>query len=85
MTTPRETCDYQVAEAVHHIHAFVDQQALNDEGPRVMVRASACTCGITMAGATSMACPGCGAQPGVWTQRPGGCQGTTATRPTPTG
>lgn len=38
MTTPRETRDYQAADAAHHIHAFVDQKALNDEGPRVMVR-----------------------------------------------
>ncbi|POA79144.1 aspartate aminotransferase family protein [Pseudomonas sp. DP16D-R1] len=38
MTTPRDTRDYQAADAAHHIHAFVDQKALNDEGPRVMVR-----------------------------------------------
>ena len=38
MTTPRETRDYQAADAAHHIHAFVDQKALNEEGPRVMVR-----------------------------------------------
>ncbi len=38
MTTPRETRDYQAADAAHHIHAFVDQKALNAEGPRVMVR-----------------------------------------------
>lgn len=38
MTTSRETRDYQAADAAHHIHAFVDQKALNDEGPRVMVR-----------------------------------------------
>ncbi|WP_152227483.1 aspartate aminotransferase family protein [Pseudomonas sp. SCB32] len=34
----RETRDYQKADAAHHIHAFLDQKALNAEGPRVMVR-----------------------------------------------
>lgn len=33
----RSTLDYQAADAAHHIHAFVDQKALNEEGPRVMV------------------------------------------------
>ena len=33
----RSTRDYQDADAAHHIHAFVDQKALNAEGPRVMV------------------------------------------------
>ncbi len=33
----RSTSDYQAADAAHHIHAFVDQKALNEEGPRVMV------------------------------------------------
>jgi len=35
---PRDTRDYQKADAAHHIHAFLDQKALNAEGPRVMVR-----------------------------------------------
>ncbi|MDU9402941.1 aspartate aminotransferase family protein [Pseudomonas sp. zfem004] len=34
----RQTQDYQQADAAHHIHAFLDQKALNAEGPRVMVR-----------------------------------------------
>ncbi|MDP3814196.1 aspartate aminotransferase family protein [Pseudomonas sp.] len=34
----RTTRDYQALDAAHHIHAFVDQKALNAEGPRVMVR-----------------------------------------------
>jgi adenosylmethionine-8-amino-7-oxononanoate aminotransferase len=42
MTVPhtpnRQTQDYQALDAAHHIHAFVDQKALNAEGPRVMVR-----------------------------------------------
>jgi hypothetical protein len=29
----RSTRDYQAADAAHH-HAFVDQKALNEEGPR---------------------------------------------------
>jgi hypothetical protein len=29
--------DYQAADAAHHIHAFLDQKALNAEGPRVIV------------------------------------------------
>ena len=33
----RETKDYQAADAAHHIHAFLDQKALNEEGPRVIV------------------------------------------------
>ena len=33
----RETRDYQAADAAHHIHAFLDQKALNAEGPRVIV------------------------------------------------
>ncbi|WP_460928654.1 aspartate aminotransferase family protein [Pseudomonas sp. MC6] len=33
----RSTRDYQASDAAHHIHAFVDQKALNEEGPRVMV------------------------------------------------
>lgn len=32
----RQTQDYQASDAAHHIHAFVDQKALNAEGPRVM-------------------------------------------------
>jgi len=42
MTVPntpnRQTQDYQALDAAHHIHAFLDQKALNAEGPRVMVR-----------------------------------------------
>ena len=34
----RRTEDYQQSDAAHHIHGFVDQKALNAEGPRVMVR-----------------------------------------------
>ncbi|BCX68264.1 MULTISPECIES: aspartate aminotransferase family protein [Pseudomonas] len=34
----RATEDYQASDAAHHIHAFLDQKALNVEGPRVMVR-----------------------------------------------
>jgi putrescine---pyruvate transaminase len=34
----RATGDYQKSDAAHHLHAFVDQKALNHEGPRVMVR-----------------------------------------------
>ncbi|KFK94085.1 MULTISPECIES: aspartate aminotransferase family protein [unclassified Serratia (in: enterobacteria)] len=34
----RETRDYQAVDASHHIHAFLDQKALNAEGPRVMVQ-----------------------------------------------
>lgn len=34
----RSTRDYQASDAAHHLHAFVDQKALNAEGPRVMVR-----------------------------------------------
>jgi putrescine aminotransferase len=34
----RATDDYQKSDAAHHLHAFVDQKALNHEGPRVMVR-----------------------------------------------
>ncbi|MBS7690947.1 aspartate aminotransferase family protein [Pseudomonas lalucatii] len=37
-TPTRTTRDYQELDAAHHIHAFVDQKALNAEGPRVMVR-----------------------------------------------
>ena len=37
-TPSRTTRDYQQLDAAHHIHAFVDQKALNAEGPRVMVR-----------------------------------------------
>ncbi|WP_447811173.1 aspartate aminotransferase family protein [Pseudomonas putida] len=33
----RHTRDYQAADAAHHIHAFLDQKALNAEGPRVIV------------------------------------------------
>jgi len=33
------TQKYQSIDAAHHIHAFLDQKALNAEGPRVMVRA----------------------------------------------
>ena len=42
MTVPhiprRTTRDYQQLDAAHHIHAFVEQKALNAAGPRVMVR-----------------------------------------------
>ena len=38
MTPRRTTADYQALDAAHHIHAFLDQKALNAEGPRVMVR-----------------------------------------------
>jgi adenosylmethionine-8-amino-7-oxononanoate aminotransferase len=42
MSTPdsglRATQDYQAIDAAHHINAFLDQKALNAEGPRVMVR-----------------------------------------------
>ena len=34
----RSTTEYQSGDAAHHIHAFLDQKALNAEGPRVMVR-----------------------------------------------
>ena len=34
----RDARDYQQLDAAHHIHAFLDQKALNLEGPRVMVR-----------------------------------------------
>ena len=34
----RTTQDYQRSDAAHHLHAFVDQKALNEEGARVMVR-----------------------------------------------
>ncbi|OON38091.1 aspartate aminotransferase family protein [Izhakiella australiensis] len=34
----RSTQDYQQADAAHHIHAFLDQKALNAEGARVIVR-----------------------------------------------
>ena len=34
----RNTQEYQAIDAAHHIHAFLDQKALNAEGPRVMVR-----------------------------------------------
>lgn len=40
MTTSRNsaraTRDYQQLDAAHHINAFLDQKALNQEGPRVM-------------------------------------------------
>lgn len=36
--TKRETRDYQNSDASHHIHAFLDQKALNAEGARVMVK-----------------------------------------------
>ena len=38
LDSARTTRDYQASDAAHHIHAFVDQKALNEEGPRVMVR-----------------------------------------------
>ncbi|WP_062787880.1 aspartate aminotransferase family protein [Aquitalea pelogenes] len=34
----RSTADYQAMDAAHHIHAFLDQKALNEEGPRVITR-----------------------------------------------
>ncbi len=36
--TRRTTSDYQALDAAHHIHAFLDQKALNAEGPRVIVK-----------------------------------------------
>lgn len=36
----RSTAQYQALDAAHHIHAFLDQQALNRKGARVMVRGS---------------------------------------------
>lgn len=38
LNSSRTTSDYQASDAAHHIHAFVDQKAFNEEGPRVMVR-----------------------------------------------
>ena len=38
ITPQRSTEDYQAADAAHHIHAFLDQKALNAEGPRVITR-----------------------------------------------
>ncbi|MGC3654895.1 aspartate aminotransferase family protein, partial [Pseudomonas aeruginosa] len=38
LTPQRDTRDYQQLDAAHHIHAYLDQKALNREGPRVMVR-----------------------------------------------
>ncbi|WP_337883535.1 aminotransferase class III-fold pyridoxal phosphate-dependent enzyme, partial [Chromobacterium haemolyticum] len=32
----RSTRDYQQLDATHHINAFLDQKALNQEGPRVI-------------------------------------------------
>ncbi|MBI6955182.1 aspartate aminotransferase family protein [Pseudomonas sp. CCOS 191] len=37
-TGKRDTRDYQAGDAAHHIHAFLDQKALNAEGPRVITR-----------------------------------------------
>ncbi|WP_339489804.1 aspartate aminotransferase family protein [Pseudomonas sp. EL_65y_Pfl2_R95] len=37
-TPKRTTEDYQALDAAHHIHAFLDQKALNAEGARVMVK-----------------------------------------------
>ena len=34
----RTTQAYQALDAAYHIHAFVDQKALNEAGPRVMVK-----------------------------------------------
>ena len=34
----RTTADYQHSDAAHHIHAFLDQKALNAEGARVIVK-----------------------------------------------
>lgn len=34
----RTTADYQALDAAHHIHAFLDQKALNEAGARVIVR-----------------------------------------------
>ena len=39
----RSTEDYQALDAAHHIHAFVDQKALNASKPRVMVRGDGLT------------------------------------------
>ena len=38
MTPRRTTADYQALDAAHHIHAFLDQKALNAEGARVIVK-----------------------------------------------
>ncbi|WP_263263126.1 aspartate aminotransferase family protein [Pseudomonas sp. RIT-PI-S] len=38
LAAKRTTQDYQALDAAHHIHAFVDQKALNQAGPRVMVK-----------------------------------------------
>jgi adenosylmethionine-8-amino-7-oxononanoate aminotransferase len=38
ISNARSTAQYQALDAAHHIHAFLDQKALNQEGPRVMVR-----------------------------------------------
>ena len=37
-SNPRSTVDFQRSDAAHHIHAFLDQKALNASGPRVMVK-----------------------------------------------
>lgn len=39
----RSTEDYQAVDAAHHIHAFVDQKALNASKPRVMVKGDGLT------------------------------------------
>lgn len=39
----RSTEDYQALDAAHHIHAFVDQKALNASKPRVMVKGDGLT------------------------------------------
>ncbi|MCW3479416.1 aspartate aminotransferase family protein [Neisseriaceae bacterium JH1-16] len=38
MSANSTTQHYQAIDAAHHIHAFLDQKALNQEGPRVIVK-----------------------------------------------
>ena len=57
----RETRDYQNADAAHHIHAFLDQKALNAEGPRVIVRGEGLHLWDNDGKRYRTACPACGA------------------------
>ena len=65
----RQTEDYQKSDAAHHIHAFVDQKALNAEGPRVMVRGEGLYLWTTMTNVTWTACRACGAPSSVMVAR----------------
>ena len=39
MTAPKHTTqEYQALDAAHHIHAFLDQKALNEEGALVIAK-----------------------------------------------